>query len=342
MTEDNELPGPSALRPDHPLPHVLVLGGGFIGAHVANTLANKGFHVSVITRSEPRPELSSLLSGISVLLADVSSMTAVRALLSDVDHIVYAVGSSSPVESDLDPASDLSLVVPPVVRLLELLRLRPVVGLTYLSSGGAVYGNIARPIASEDDPTEPISSYGILKLTVEKYLFMYAAVFGLSVRVLRISNAYGPGQPWAKGQGIVPRLMNCALTGEQFPVYGTGANVRDYVFIDDISTAVANLLLKESKEVLLNLGSGVGYSILEVIRLVEETTGRPIRIDYWDARSFDVQSIVLNIHRICNDIDYHPTDLRSGLQRTWQAFSAHNAGHPLSRVPPHIPTVLPL
>ncbi len=329
-------------RPDGRSRRVLVLGAGFIGAHIAGTLAKSGFRIDVITRSEPRRQLARLLGGVSVLLADVSSMNAVRALLSEVDHIVYAVGSSSPVESDLDPASDVSLVVPPVVRLLELLRLRPTVGLTYLSSGGAVYGNIARAVAREDDPTEPISSYGILKLTVEKYLFMYAAVFGLSVRVLRVSNAYGPGQPWAKGQGIVPRLMSCALTGEQFPVYGTGESIRDYVFINDVSAAVAALLLRDSTEALLNIGSGVGHSILDVIRLVESTTGKKINVEYWNARSFDVTSIVLDISRLSKEINYEPTDLSTGLTYTWQAFCAQKGGSRPSSASPHIPTEPPL
>lgn len=333
---------PARGEAEHHVRHVLVLGAGFIGAHVAHSLVGEGFHVDVITRSEPRTELAPLLQGVSVALGDLSSMVAVTALLPDIDHIVYAVGSSSPVESDLDPASDLSLVVPPVVRLLELLRLRPTIGLTYISSGGAVYGNVARSLASEGSSTEPISSYGILKLTVEKYLFMYATVYGLAVRVLRVANAYGPGQPWARGQGIVARLMRCVLTGEQFPVFGAGDKVRDYVFIDDIARAVTALLAQESDATLLNVGSGVGHSVLDLVKLVESTTGHEIGIQYRESRTFDVASIVLNIERISNLIGYHPTDIHTGLTRTWNSFRQSDTADLQWIGVPHVPRTMPL
>lgn len=300
---------------------VLVLGAGFIGAHVTRVLLQTGYEVDVITRSAPRSDLAPLLDGASIVLSDISSMSAVAGSLSDVDHVIYAVGSSSPIESDIDPAADVSAVVPPVIRLLELLRLRTSVGLTYLSSGGAVYGNVASTPANEDTPPEPISSYGILKLTTEKYLQMYAELYDIPTRILRIGNAYGPGQSWAKGQGIVARLMRCALTGEQFPVFGSGRNVRDYVYIDDVAQVVAGLIASRDRHRILNVGSGSGYSILDLIELVEEQTGRAINVGFRKARSFDVRSNVLDIRRLSHTLPYTPLDIRTGLRRTWHSFA---------------------
>jgi UDP-glucose 4-epimerase len=300
---------------------VLVLGAGFIGCHVVRDLIRAGFEVDVVTRSAPRPELASYLDGATVVLGDVSSMSTVAGPLAAVDHVIYAVGSSSPTESDLDPAADVSIVVPPMVSLLELLRLRPSVGLTYLSSGGAVYGNIRPDQASEETVPEPISSYGILKLTCEKYLAMYADLYGVPVRIFRIANAYGPGQRWAKGQGIVARLMRCALTGESMPVYGDGRSIRDYIFIDDVSDVIVQALARGSSERLLNLGSGVPLNILDLVGMVEDVTGRRISLDFKEPRSFDVRAIVLNVDRLSEALPFNPTDIRVGLEDTWRAFS---------------------
>lgn len=304
---------------------VLVLGAGFIGAHAARRLVADGFRVDVVTRSEPRPEISALLAGTTVAIGDISSMGSVTSLVAEVDHVVYAVGSSSPVESDLDPASDVSLVVPPVVRLLELLRLRPSVGMTYLSSGGAIYGNVESPLVSEGAIPEPISSYGILKLTAEMYLSSYSRLYNVPVRILRVSNAYGPGQLCAKGQGILPRLMQCADTGTPFPVFGDGSDIRDYVYIDDVAAAVSAMVIREVPYALFNLGSGVGHSVLDVIRLVEEVSGRRIEVDYLPRRSFDVRSIVLDVSRLRSQMEYTPISLADGVRRTWAARFAEPA-----------------
>jgi UDP-glucose 4-epimerase len=313
---------------------VLVLGAGFIGARVVHALIQAGHQVDVITRSAPRPEVGPLLEGATVLLGDALSMSVVAGPLAEADHVVHAVGSSSPVESDLDPAADVSALVPPVIRLLELLRLRPSVGLTFLSSGGAVYGNVAATPADEDTPPQPINSYGILKLTAERYLEMYAQLYGIPVRILRIANVYGPGQPWVKGQGIVARLMSCALTGERFPIFGGGHNVRDYVYIEDVAQVVAGLVATDGGPRVLNVGSGRGYTISEVVRLVEQQTGRTINVEPMKARSFDVRSIVLDIRRLSQTLPFTPLDLPTGLHRTWRSMSRFGAEELPAAAPP--------
>lgn len=309
-------------------PSVLVLGAGFIGSAVAGALFERGCAVSVITRSELLAERLERLGGASVFVGDALETGTLASALGGIDHVVYAVGTSSPVESDLDPANDVALIAPPLIRLLELLRLRPRVGLTFLSSGGTVYGDHGLASLPESAPTRPISSYGIIKLTCENYISMYADVHGVPARILRVSNAYGPGQIVARGQGLVARLVRCAVTGEPMPLYGSPDAVRDYIFIDDIAQIVAELVCTRDVPQVLNVGSGIGRSVADVIAMVEDVAGTTISLQSLPHRGCDVPANVLDISALRAVVPFEPLDLRSGLERTWKALLAGDVPEP--------------
>lgn len=127
---------------------ILVLGAGFLGAAITRTLIDDGYSVSVLTRSTPGAFTAQQLQGARVVVGDVGDVGDWRVasgLIPGNDHVVYAVGGSSPADSDLDPASDAATVLAPLVRVLELLRQRPHAAITYLSSGGT---RVARSTAS--------------------------------------------------------------------------------------------------------------------------------------------------------------------------------------------------
>jgi UDP-glucose 4-epimerase len=317
---------------------VLVVGAGFIGSATVRALLDRGHAVVALTRSSPDQHQQELLSGASVILGDASEMGTLAAAITGVDHVVYAVGSSSPAESNLDPASDISVVVPPLVRLLELLRLRPEIGITFLSSGGTVYGNCdSLPIPESTSP-KPISSYGILKLTSEKYLEMYADLYDIPVRILRVGNAYGPGQPGSRSQGVVAWLLRSAMTGESVPLFGSGANLRDYIHIDDIADAIAQLVGLDGGPRILNLGTGVGHSVASLVEIVSEITGRRIEAQLFEARTFDVGTNVLDVTQLQALIDFEARDIRTGLKQTWASIEGLSVADVPAPTPPRVPT----
>jgi UDP-glucose 4-epimerase len=321
-----------------PSPTVLVLGAGFIGGAVAGALLERGCPVRVITRSELDDGLRARLSGANVFIGDAREMGSLAAALNGVDHVVYALGSSSPVESDLDPANDVELIVPPLIRLLELLRLRSHVGITFLSSGGTVYGDkLTQPIA-ESEGARPISSYGIIKLTCENYVSMYADSHEIPAQILRIGNAYGPGQRPVRGQGLVAQLMLSATTGEPPPLFGSPEAVRDYVYIDDIARAVADLVCTPAVPRVVNIGSGRGYSVRQVVELVEEVTGRELTVRPQPSRACDVRANVLDITRLRATVPFEPLELRAGIERTWKATLDGDLPEPR---PPRFPAGAP-
>ncbi len=330
--------GLGSARPDGP--SVLVLGAGFIGSAVAGALVQRDCLPIVFTRSDPAEQRRSQLAGASVVVGDTADMGTLAAALNGVDQVVYAIGSSSPIESDLDPAADVAIVVPPLVRLLELLRLRPGVRLTFLSSGGAVYGEAIPPVDETARP-RPISSYGIIKVTCEQYIHMYADAHGVPAQILRIGNAYGPGQPVSRGQGVVARLVRSAVTGELMPLYGGLDSVRDYIYIDDVAGAIADLARIDSHERVLNIGTGIGHPLHEVLSLACEVTGRDIPTRNLGARSFDVSANILDVSRLTKLVPFAPLDLRTGLTRVWADANASPEAMTLPENPPHAPGMQP-
>lgn len=296
---------------------MVVVGGGFIGSAVARGLLDRGDAVTVITRSEPVALRASIMAGSAITIGDASRMEVLAPAISCADRVVYALGSSSPAESELDPAGDISLVLPPLVRLLELLRLRPQIKLTFLSSGGTVYGNAAELPIAETALTRPISSYGILKLACEHYIGMYQDVHGVQASILRVANPYGPGQIWGSTQGIIARLMRPEATTAPIPLYDHGQTVRDYIHIRDLSDAVARAVHAEQLPNVLNIGTGVGHTTREVVDMLAEVTGHAFTTIDFEARDSDVRANVLDISQARHYLGLDPRPLKTGLLETW-------------------------
>lgn len=308
-----------------PTGSVVVLGGtGFIGRAITRALLDEGFDVSVVSRG-PSKEEARRVAGAEIVQADASDVAAWAHLLDEAAHIVYSVGALSPLESNLDPLMDVHQSLNPLLCLLEALRDRPDTSLVFLSSGGTIYGNTRVLPVPEDHPTDPITSYGILKLAAEKYIGMYRQLYGLEARVLRVANAYGPGQPVGRGQGVIGAFIDAVLRGAPVRVFGDGQTVRDYIHVDDIGRAVAALLRKGGPEV-LNIGTGVGTSLLQIHDLLEDAVGRQIPIEFLESRGFDVRSIVLDVGPMRSLTGFAPIDLPTGLTDTWRYEAVRRMG----------------
>ena len=245
----------------------LVVGAGFIGTHVAQALATRSVETRVLNRSPLEGERLARLCGAEVMIGDASVRATLRRALDCVAQVYFCAGGLMPAESNLDPVADAALALPPVLNTLEELRDRPGVGLTYLSSGGTVYGPPAENPVREDHPTQPITSYGVMKLACEKYTAMYARLYGLRASVLRCSNVYGPHQPAGRGQGFIAAGLRALLDGERITLFGDGLNVRDYVFAPDVARVMLDLARHPAPPLVANVGSGSGTSLQELGRV---------------------------------------------------------------------------
>lgn len=277
---------------------VLLLGGaGFIGSALAPRLVAEGWQVTIAGR------------GANLTLA-----------LDGCAAVVHLACATTPGSSRLHPAMerenlDLSL------RLLEALQDRPETQLVFLSSGGALYGNPATLPVAENHPAAPLSPHAAGKAAVEAFIAAHEAA-GHPAAILRVANAYGPGQAGKPGFGFIRTLLEHALSGQAMEVWGDGETVRDFVFIDDVTRSIGHALARPETSGTWNIGSGVGHSLNQVIALAREITGQPIPVSHRVARQSDVRGVVLNITRARRELGWTPeVTLERGLRLTWEGLN---------------------
>ena len=214
--------------------------------------------------------------------------------MAGIDVVFHLVSTSVPSTSNLDPVADIQGNLVAAVQLLDQMVRLDVRRIVFLSSGGTVYGNPTTSPVAETHPLRPICSYGVVKVAIEHYLFMYQELYGIEPVVLRPSNPVGPRQGRIGVQGVVPTFMRRMLDGDPITVWGDGSIVRDYIDITDLATLCVRAGTSSAVGV-FNAGSGVGRSIRDVVSTkIETVTGRTADVHYQPGRSFDVQKIVLD------------------------------------------------
>jgi UDP-glucose 4-epimerase len=189
--------------------------------------------------------------------------------------------------------------------------------MVFISSGGTVYGIPQRIPVPEDHPTDPIVSYGIAKLAIEKYLHLHWALHGLEYSVLRVANPYGERQRADNAQGAVAVFLKNALAGQTVEIWGDGSVTRDYVYIEDVVDAFVKAMQYDGEPRVFNVGSGQGRSLNEVLTTIEELLGSPVERRYLPVRKFDVPVNVLDITRAREFLTWQPrVSFHEGLRRT--------------------------
>lgn len=295
---------------------VIVGGGGFIGSHLCEALLAEGHEVTVLDR-EGAPNLETLRhAGATISIGDFFNTEDLRRALENQGAVFHLLSTTVPQTSNEDPVYDVETNVIGTLRLLDEARKTSVKKIIFASSGGTVYGIPEEIPVREIHPTDPTSSYGIGKLIIEKYLYMYSILYGLDYCILRIANAYGERQRPKPTQGVIPVFLARALQDDEITVWGDGSVIRDYVFITDVCNAFVKALTYSGEMNVFNIGSGQGHSLRDVIHVMERVTGRPLKVKYFQKRSFDVPISVLDISRARNFLQWSPmVSLFEGIAR---------------------------
>lgn len=295
---------------------VLVIGGcGFIGSHVVDTLLTKGVEVRVLDRKPER--FRAPLPGVDYVMCDLSDTAQIYEALTGIDAVVHLASTTVPATSNLDPAADINGNLVAMVRLLDVMRSVGVRKMIYLSSGGTVYGVPQSDPVKESHPLNPISSYGIVKVAIENYLFMEHKLHGLQHVVLRASNPYGPRQGHTGIQGLVGTHLWRLARNEPIEVWGDGSVVRDFLHVRDLAALCWQALESEACGN-FNAGSGEGVSVAQVVAQICSTVGGDVAPIYKPGRNFDVPRVVLDVTKAKTELDWQRTvALEEGIAETW-------------------------
>lgn len=314
---------------------VLVIGGlGYVGSNLAKALLDAGAVVTVMTPVLDRHALAASAfeaGGARIVEADIRHIGPICEAVRGQDVVFNASGQSGAVQSVRDPIVDIDVNCVGNLTLLEALRLENPDAKLVFTGSRLVYGAARTLPVSEEQALAPLCPHGAHKVLVEQYLAMYGTLHRIRATTVRITNPYGPGQPSERrAYGVINYLIHRALAGEALPIYGDGAQLRDYVFIGDVVTAM--LLVgadPRSDGRVYNVGSGVGIRMLDAARLIIETAGAGcVELQAWPplVREIDTGDFVADITRIGDELGWRPvTAFADGLRETVAASIAQGA-----------------
>ena len=293
---------------------VLIIGGsGFIGRHLTNGLLKNGNKVRILDISKP----SWVPADVEFIEGSFVNEHILEESLTDCETVFHLASTTLPKTSNEDPLFDVSSNLTGTIRLLQFAVRLNVKKFIFSSSGGTVYGISDTFPVSENSPTFPTCSYGIVKLTIEKYLRLFYQLYGLDTCSLRISNPYGEYQRIDRSHGAVTVFCAKTLKNETIEIWGDGSIARDFIYIEDVISAMINAMYCKCYGEEINIGSGISKSLNDIIVIIQNLTNRSSDVKFLPPRNFDVQKTYLAIEKAEEMLNWHPKiNLEEGIRKT--------------------------
>lgn len=308
----------------------LVLGGaGFIGSHVVDALLLAGHRVRVLEHPQSiLDNLAPVRDQIELCFgdfADSSNLSGILATVLDgVDLVIHLVSTVLPASSNLNPRYDIETNLRNTVILLEEAVKKEVKKIVFASSGGQVYGPAVTLPITESSPTEPLSSYGIIKLTTEKYLKLFHHLHGLDYTALRIANPYGERQRIGGVQGAIAVFLGHIENRQPIEIWGDGSVARDYLYVADLVQAIMRACTISCPAKLFNIGSGQPLSLNDLVAELIKVSGHNVPVIYKEARPCDSPVNFLDCQLALEHLGWQPqVELKTGLRQTWEWIRAN-------------------
>jgi len=322
---------------------ILVTGGaGYVGSHAAKVLVRAGHEVWVYDNLS-RGHRAAALAG-RLIVGELADRPLLESTLRDkgIEAVMHFAAFAYVGESVSEPAKYYVNNIGGSLSLLESMRAAGVWQIVF-SSTTATYGEPRRIPTPEDEPQRPINPYGFSKLAVERALDDYARAYGFAFAALRYFNAAGCSEDGQLGEDhdpethLIPIILQVALgQREKLTIFGDdyptpdGTCIRDYIHVDDLADAHVRALdhLKPGQGLKLNLGTGRGNSVKEVLETCRRVTGREIRAEIGPRRPGDPPELVADASRARQVLGWQPRfDLEGIVETAWQWHSAHPRGY---------------
>ena len=288
---------------------------GFLGSALANRLAGENNLVrglDDLSTGDP----NSLLPEIHLTRGDINDRPKLWTLLQDVDCVYHLAARVSVPESVLYPREYNQVNVGGTVTLMEAMRDVGVRRVVFISSG-AVYGEQADQPLHEDDIPSPRSPYAVSKLSAEYYVRTIGMLWGIETVVLRVFNAYGPGQHLPPVHApVIPYFLRQACHNGTLVLHGEGSQTRDYVYVDDVVNAMSAAATAPGiNQKIINIGSGKETSVRELVDLVLEATGGKPEVVFNPRNEGSPRRMQADLAQASALLNYQPAvDLKAGLR----------------------------
>lgn len=297
---------------------VIFGGGGFIGSAIADRLLLDGHSVRIFERPRVEPYRKFTESEqVEWVAGDLQSTHDVSNAIDGVDVVLHLVSTTLPKNSNDDPIYDVQSNLLATLQMLNAMVVKKVPKIVFISSAGTVYGIPKYLPIDEQHPTDPLVSYGIIKLTIEKYLHLFKHMHGIKTITLRVANPYGERQRIETAQGAVGVFLHHAFKGIPIEIWGDGTVTRDYIHISDVAEAFASAVDYDGVKSVFNISSGFGTSLNELIDMLERFLGREVLRHYLPGRPFDVPVSVLDNSLALQELGWKPqVKLEEGIVKT--------------------------
>jgi UDP-glucose 4-epimerase len=295
-----------------------------VGATLVRRLVASGYRVRVIDNLTTGD--AAHLAGVDAELVtgDIRDAAALDAALAGMDSVIHLAAAGSVIGSVQDPAMNFDVNVNGTFQVLDAARRAGIARTVQASTGGALIGDATPPVNEQSLP-KPISPYGASKLTGEGYAHAFAKTYGIRTVAIRFGNVYGP---WcARKRGVLNVFFESIHDGRPMVIYGDGTSSRDYVHVEDISSALQLALEAENLPggSVLHAASGVETSITELASLCRSAAGVPDHpIEFRPARPGEVGRNFASYDLAHELLGYSPSVKREdGIPRLWEWFQAH-------------------
>ncbi|MEE3371308.1 MAG: UDP-glucose 4-epimerase GalE [Planctomycetota bacterium] len=323
---------------------LLVVGGaGYIGSHTVRRLNQQGHQVLVFDNL-CTGHRQAVPSG-QLIVGELTQVDYLSRVLRDneIEAVLHFAAFALVGESVADPALYYQNNVAGTLSLLDAMRSSGVSRIVF-SSTTATYGTPQQLPITEQEPQHPINPYGFSKLVIERVLDDYASAYGMAYAALRYFNAAGAspkgdlGEDHTPESHLIPIILqvalgqrsNVTLFGDDYPTRD-GTCIRDYIHVDDLANAhlLALEKLAPGKGLRLNLGSGSGYSVKEILDMCRKITGHAIPASIGARRAGDPPELVADASRARDLLDWTPrySDLQTIVETAWHWHRAHPTGY---------------
>jgi UDP-glucose 4-epimerase len=312
--------------------NVLIIGGlGFLGSNLVHKLVEQGARVTVLDALLPlyggnRFNLHGIEDKVQVVIGDVRDKPTVDELVRGQDLIFNLAAQVSYIDSWQMPFEDLGISCMGALNVLEACRQYNPEARVIFPSSRLVYGRILSNPVREDNPTAPLSLYGVNKLTAERYHQLYCSKYGMRSTILRIPNPYGPRQQMKHSKySIIGWFLRMAMEDQTIRVFGDGQQVRDYLYVDDLTDC---FLLSGNSDncngAVLNVGTGIPTKFIDMVKTVLSVIGKgrmemvPWPENYETEETGNYVTDTAKIHQVLGW--QAKVDLITGIKRTYEYY----------------------